>query len=297
MSFLEPFRRPVTFISYHRPSPVRRASRGSMFSLPTVWWMPIRNCKNEAIIVSYWLGLRCLSTFCNCSTWKNGMLATIAAKVVGYVLFGGIDDKNENVFTMIKSQFSLVTVVYGSARSLFYGLKFEQDYDMETTIDINRKRIFLESYRITRARRKCVHNRLVFSKHKSFNSLNGSLAQIGALLSQLYAIYSSHLQPRASFAIVEGLIVQIISLQALKRSGTAVNFTQSPQNILLRSPVDAFSDAARILDHGQTSTFAGLIIGELYKESVYPILFFFMHKYTHPVKAVGQSRFLPQVRR
>ena len=82
------------------------------------------------------------------------------------------------------------------------------------------------------------------------------------------------------------------SLTILKRYGTVTSYPRPPLSTPLQVSVCIFADAGRILDYGQLSCLAGVLLGQLEKDSPFYPLWWMSHKSHRPVKSIASAEIL-----
>lgn len=184
------------------------------------------------------------------------------------------------------------TVVHGPGSFLFYGLHIIQTDDFNISIDGDQKISALEAYCPSRNRRKEIGNKLNDIELGSFRSVNSSIGWLGIAASPFCAFYASYLQQKAPKPKVEDLILQINSVKLLKKLGSTIRYVNNEKNNNHGFSIIVFSDASRLIDHGQLAFICGLLIGDLKSGSVFHTISWSSHKSKRPVKSIGAAEIL-----
>lgn len=219
-------------------------------------------------------------------------LKLIAVKIVDDVLFAGQLSFMRTKISEIEKRHELGTIMYGPGEFLFFGLTITQDDYYSTTIHGEEKLNMIESYPLSRTRRRQIDDKLNAVELKAFRSVNSKIGWLGLSASPFCSLYASYLQQRAPDPTVRDLITQVNALRLMKKFGSVIQFkrpdTHGPQTLSLL----VFCDASRSKTHGQICYIAGLLIGDLSKGSIFHTISWTSHKSRRPVKSIGTAETL-----
>ena len=123
-------------------------------------------------------------------------------------------------------------------------------------------------------------------------SINSSIGWIGITASPLCYFYSSYLQQQLPNATISTLTNQARCLTILKRHGAITSYPRPPLNTAFPISVCIFADAGRVCDHGQLSCLAGILLGQLQKDSPFYPVWWMSHKSRRPVKSIASAEIL-----
>jgi len=220
---------------------------------------------------------------------KDNELCMLAVKVVDDILFAGDNKSVRKVVKSIESSYSLGTVVYGPGTFLFYGLIIAQDDDMSITIHGDEKLNALQSYPLSRTRRKEVSDALSAIELKAFRSTNSSLGWLGIAASPFCSFYSSYLQQKGANPTVQDIIAQTNILRVLKKLGTSISYKRPDTGKEFVPRIVMFADASRKSDTGQLCYVGGLMLGDLNSDATFHTISWASHKSKRPVKSIGTA--------
>lgn len=222
----------------------------------------------------------------------SNRLQALAVKVVDDIIVVAESTDLTQFVTQISSKYKVGTVVRGPGSFSFFGLEITQDTDGMIQVSGDEKLLALRPHPISRLRRKEIDERLNAVESFSFGSMNGSLGFIGHTASPFCSFTTSYLQQRRSNPVVKDLIQQCNMLRQLQDLGSTITFRRPDTIGSFPLKVVVFSDAARSNDHGQLAFVAGLVIGEVDKESVFHTIAWRSQKSKRPTKSVGAAETL-----
>lgn len=224
---------------------------------------------------------------------RNGEVVALLAKIVDDILISGELSLVDSIIEKINSRFTLGTVVHGPNRMRYFGLNIIQDEDYNITVDGDDKLNVLETYPLSRCRRKQVDENVNEIERKSFASINASVGWLGVTASPFCALFSSYMQQLAPKACVRHLLYQTNHLRNLKKLGTTVKYCHRPSTLPNEKvSVLVFSDAGRTCDYGQLCFIAGLLFGDISEGSIFHVVSWSSRKSTRPVRSVGAAEIL-----
>ena len=223
---------------------------------------------------------------------KDGKLALIVIKIVDYLLMTGEKSYMDNFIRQFNDKFQFGTVIHGPGILKFFGLTIIQNTDFSCTVHGDEKLMALEVFPLPRTRRRQPDSELSDYEKSSYMSVNSSLSWLGITASPLCAFISSYLQQKLPDLNVDSIISQCKYLRLLKSYGTSIHYPVPPKSGCHNISILVFSDAGRVIDRGQLSFFAGLLIGPFAQDSQFYVLSWSSHKSKRPVKSVGAAEIL-----
>ena len=222
---------------------------------------------------------------------KDNKLSLLVAKIVDDLLVTGLPEVVRAFLQKFNMRYKLGTVAHGPGRLRFYGMNIVQEDDFSSYIDADDKLASLETFPLTRLRRREVDSPLTTVEKASFMSLNSSLGWLGIAASPFCAFYASFLQQKLPNATVAALVSQANGLKLLKNLGTRISFPR-PSSGTKQVSIVVFADAGRQSDYGQLSYIAGILVSPLVQGSVFYVLSWMSHKSKRPTKSIGAAEIL-----
>lgn len=223
---------------------------------------------------------------------KNGVIVLVVIKIVDDLLMTGEDASVNDFIERFNKKFELGTVVRGPGSFKFYGISMSQDEDLSSSVNADEKLNLIDSFPLSRVRRRQCNSSLTSVEMSAFMSVNSSIGWLGIAASPFCAFYASHLQQKMPKATVEAIMSQIRYLRLLKQLGTCIVFPSPPRRGSFTVSVLVFSDAGRTVDHGQLSYVAGLLLGPMSEGSLFYTMSWMSHKSKRPVKSIGAAEVL-----
>ncbi len=223
---------------------------------------------------------------------EGGKLVLIVAKIVDDLKAAGVGNNAKNFLENFHKVFNLGTINHGPGRLRFFGINTVQSKDFTVTTDADDKMEAVSEYPLTRQRRKEPEMKLNDMERSEFASVNSSLGWIGTAASPLCSFYSSYLQQKAPHTTVSNLTEQISIVRKLKKYGTSISYPRPTDKTKYKLSILVFSDASRVDENGQIGLLAGLLVGEMEKQSICHALSWISHKSKRPVKSVPAAEIL-----
>lgn len=124
-------------------------------------------------------------------------LAIVAAKIVGDIIINGIRTFVEQFLQTFNNRFMLGSIPSGPGILRFYGMDMIQNEDYRSTINADDKLGVIETFLLTRCRRRLPDETRTSVERSSFMSVNSSIGWLWISASPLCAFYSSYLQQRS----------------------------------------------------------------------------------------------------
>ena len=163
---------------------------------------------------------------------------------------------------------------------------------MSSTIDGDEKLNALETYPLTRSRRRQQSEPLSSIERSCFMSVNSSIGWLGMTASPMFAFYASHLQQMLPQSNISCITAQARYLSVLKKFGTLISYPRPPLNEELSVTVCVFADAGRLQDHGQLSFLCGVLLGPLVIDAPFYTVSWISHKSKRPVRSTAAAEIL-----
>lgn len=224
--------------------------------------------------------------------YRDGNVVLVVINIVDDLSFTGADADLKWFTEQFSKHFKLGEIQHGPGKLRFFGLSVIQEDDYTCSIHCDDKLNALESYPLTRIRRRHGEEKLNNIELSAFKSLNSSISWIGTTASPLCAFYSSYLQQRLPNCTLHDLISQSNALSLLKRNGTLTNYPRPKSGTTCSISLVAFADASHLSDRSNLCYLIGLVFGELAQESIFHLLSWVSHKSRRPVHSTPAAEVL-----
>lgn len=199
----------------------------------------------------------------------------LAAKVVDDILATRFLPDLKAFVGRVSSKYELGNVVFSPGTFSFFGLTISHDDSGVVQIHGDEKLSALESYPLSRMRRKHIDDQLNAVERFSYISLNVSLGFIGTSPSPFCSFATSYLQQKRSDPLIKDLISQTSILRRLKALGTTITMPRPENTGEYPLQVLVFSDAGRFRNSSssQLGFVAGLVIGDIAQGTIFHTLY------------------------
>lgn len=222
----------------------------------------------------------------------NRKVVLVVAKCFDDIKVAGENDNAKLFVEKFNESFKFGSISCDLGAIHFFGISTVKNEALTTCTDDDYKLGALTEYALSRQRRKEPDEPLNELERSIFASTNSIPGCIGTAASPHCAFYASHLHPRAPHTHKCDLIEQRNIVRKLQKFGTAIGYPRPIDDASSELSGLTFAHASKSETYDELGVLAGLIAGDLAKNSIFNCLSRISLRSKKPVISVRAAEIL-----